>query len=66
MNIAALTAAMTADQEVSIGEFKRMAILAFAAGLIHCEFDAAKHPEGSLFPLRCDRLQYSGPATRAW
>lgn len=66
MNIAALTAAMTADQGVSIGEFKRMAILAFAAGLIHCEFDAAKHPEGSLFPLRCDRLQYSGPATRAW
>jgi hypothetical protein len=66
MNIAALTAALTADQCVSVGEFKRMAILAFAAGLIHCELDASKHPEGALFPLRCERLQYHGPAQRVW
>jgi hypothetical protein len=66
MNIAALTAALTADQGVSVMEFKRMAILAFSAGLIHCELDAARHPEGSLFPLRCDRITYSGPSRRDW
>ena len=66
MNIAALAAALTADQEVSVADYKRMAVLAFVAGLIHCEFDAAKHPEGTLFPLRCDRLQYSGPSARTW
>lgn len=66
MNIAALTAALTADQCVSVSEFKRMAILAFAAGLIHCELDASKHPEGALFPLRCERLRYHGPARRVW
>ena len=66
MNIAALAAALTADQDVSIADYRRMAILAFVAGLIHCELDAAKHPEGVLFPLRCNRLQYSGPSVRTW
>ncbi|GAB4354308.1 MAG: hypothetical protein Kow0073_10910 [Immundisolibacter sp.] len=66
MNIAALAAALTADQEVSVADYKRMSVLAFVAGLIHCEFDAASHPEGALFPLRCDRLHYSGPPRRAW
>lgn len=66
MNVAAITAALTVDQGVTVPEYKRMAILAFAAGLIHCEFDATRHPEGALFPLRCDRLQYRGPQRRAW
>ncbi len=66
INIAAITAALTADQGVTVPEYKRMAILAFAAGLIHCEFDATRHPEGTLFPIRCDRLQYRGPQRRAW
>jgi hypothetical protein len=66
MNIAALTAALTADQGVSSIEFKRMAILTFSAGLIHCELDASIHPEGSLFPLRCARIIYQGPAHRVW
>lgn len=66
MNVAALAAALTADQEVSVAEYKRMAVLAFVAGLIHCEFDAVKHPEGTLFPLTCNRLQYGGPSARTW
>jgi hypothetical protein len=66
MNIAVLTAALTADQGVSLIEFKRMAILTFSAGLIHCELDAAIHPEGALFPLRCDRITYQGPSHRDW
>jgi len=66
MNIAAINAALIADQGVSVTEYKRMAVLAFSAGLIHCEFDAASHPEGALFPLRCDRVKYDGPSRRAW
>lgn len=66
MNVAAIAAGLYADQELSSEEYYRATLLAFTAGLIHCEFDAAKHPEGSLFSLRCDRLQYSGPAPRAW
>ena len=66
MNVAALTAGLTAEQGVSVVEFRRMAILAFSAGLIHCELDASNHPEGALFPLRCDRVTYNGPARRTW
>ena len=66
MNIAALTAALVADQGLSVDEYKRGASLTFAAGLILCEFDAAHHPEGSLFPLRCERIRYQGPPARTW
>jgi hypothetical protein len=66
MNIAVLTAALVADQGLSAAEFKRGAALTFAVGLLHCEFDAAQHPEGTLFPLRCSRLEYVGPPKRAW
>lgn len=66
MNIAAINAALIADQGVTVAEYKRMAVLAFSAGMIHCEFDAASHPEGTLFPLRCDRIKYDGLPHRAW
>ena len=66
MNIAAINAALLADLDVSAAEYKRMAVLAFSAGFVHCEFDAATHPEGTLFPLRCQRLHYTGPKPRAW
>lgn len=66
MNVAGIAAGLCADQELSPPEYYRLTLLAFTAGLIHCEFDAARHPEGSLFPLRSDRLQYGGPAARAW
>lgn len=66
MNVAAIAAGLYADQELSPEEYYRATLLAFTAGLIHCEFDAARHPEGSLFPLRCDRLRYGGPTPRVW
>lgn len=66
MNVAAIAAGLCADQTLTPFEYYRLTLLAFTAGLIHCEFDAAMHPEGTLFPLRCDRLQYGGPAARAW
>lgn len=66
MNVAAIAGGLCADQGLSPSEYYRLTLLAFTAGLIHCEFDAAGHPEGVLFPLRCDRLHYGGPSRRAW
>ena len=66
MNVAAIAAGLCADQGLSPAEYYRLTLLAFTAGLIHCELDASKHPEGALFPLRCARLQYHGPARRVW
>ena len=66
MNVAGFAAGLCADQQMTQLEYYRLTLLAFSAGLIHCGFDAAKHPEGSLFPLRCDRLTYRGPSHRDW
>lgn len=66
MNIAALAGGLCADQGLASAEYYRLTLLAFSAGLIHCEFDATRHPEGTLFPLRCDRLRYNGPKHRPW
>ena len=66
MNVAAIAGGLYADQGVSAAEYYRATVLAFSAGMIHCEFDATRHPEGALLPLRCDRLQYRGPQRRAW
>ncbi len=66
MNVAAIAAGLYADQGLTTTEYSRATILAFSAGMVHCESDAARHPEGVLFPLRCDRLHYGGPSRRAW
>jgi hypothetical protein len=66
MNVAGLAAGLCADQQMTPAEYYRLTLLAFSAGLIHCGFDAANHPEGTLFPLRCNRIAYVGPAHRAW
>lgn len=66
MNVAALAGALYADQNITATEYQHATLLAFGAGLIHCTLDAAKHPEGTLLPLRCTRLSYHGPARRAW
>lgn len=66
MNVAAIAGGLYADQGLSTTEYYRATVLAFSAGMVHCENDAARHPEGALFPLRCDRLRYSGPPRRAW
>jgi hypothetical protein len=66
MNVAAIAGALYADQGLSAADYSRATVLAFSAGIVHCERDSARHPEGALFPLRCDRLHYGGPPRRAW
>ena len=38
----------------------------FVAGMIPCYLEALERPPGATFALRCDRLQYDGPAPRQW
>lgn len=64
MNIAGLLAALAADQGLSPREYYRFMVLRFSAGMMACYIDAMNQPEGALFPLRCDRLAYSGTQPR--
>lgn len=64
MNIAALLAALAADQGFSAAEYHRFMVLRFSAGMSACYVDAMDKPEGTLFPIRCDRIAYSGNQER--
>lgn len=66
MNIAAIAAALYADQGLTASQYNYATLLAFSAGQIACHMDACAHPTGALFPLRCDRIAYRGQARRGW
>jgi hypothetical protein len=66
MNIAVLLAALAADQGFSCREYYHFMVLSFSAGMFPCHIDAMNKPEGTLFPLRCERIAYQGPARRKW
>jgi hypothetical protein len=67
MNIAGLTAALTADQDITAEEYSYLMVPSFLAGIIPCYVDSCNHPEGTFFPLRCDTLSYQGPEPhRTW
>jgi citrate synthase len=60
INIAAVCAALLADEGLSPMDFYHMATLAFTAGAMPCFIDALDQPEGCFFPLRTSRLNYTG------
>lgn len=66
INVAALAAAILADQDLSTDELYQLATLAFAAGMFPCHIDARAKPEGSFFPLRTNRIDYRGAPERRW
>jgi citrate synthase len=66
MNVAALAAALSADQGLTAREYYHCSLLCFAAGTMPCLIDAQTRPEGALFPLRCSRIEYQGPPPRTW
>lgn len=66
MNIAALAAALSADQGMSRSEYYQYTVLAFSAGMFPCYLDALEKPGGAFFPLRCSRLKYAGKGRRGW
>lgn len=66
MNIAAVAAALAADQGLSRRQYYQYTILSFSAGMFPCYSDALSKPEGTFFPLRCDRVVYAGNSRRIW
>ncbi|ADJ28091.1 citrate/2-methylcitrate synthase [Nitrosococcus watsonii] len=66
MNIAALAAALAADQGLSPHEYYHYLVLCFSGGILPCYLDAVRKPEGTFFPLSCDRIQYEGERRRVW
>ena len=66
LNIAAVAAALAADQGLSSDEYFRYLLPCFTAGMIACYIDAVDHEEGVLFPVRCTRINYTGRTSRPW
>lgn len=66
MNIAALIAALAADQNLSPQEYQRFMVLGFSGGMFPCYVDSVSKKEGSFFPLRCQRICYEGAGQRNW
>ncbi len=66
MNVAALDAALVADQGLTVDQFYMYMILCFTAGIVPCAIDTSRQPAGTFFPLRCSRIQYEGKSRRLW
>lgn len=66
MNVAALAAALAADQNMSRREYYYYVAMAFSAGIMACYIDSNFKPEGTLFPLDCSQVSYEGHAHREW
>lgn len=66
MNVAAVSAALAADQGLSRQEYYQYLVLCFSAGMFPCYSEALNKPEGAFFPFRCERIKYQGHAYRDW
>lgn len=66
MNVAAMAAALAADQGLSRREYYQFVLPCFTAGLVPCFMDAEEKPPGTFLPLRCTRVVYEGPPPRRW
>lgn len=66
MNYAAIAAAFGADLGLSPREHVEFMFPAFLAGMPPCYIEASENPEGSLFPVPCDGILYTGVDKRPW
>lgn len=66
MNVAAMAAALAADQGLSRREYYQFVLPCFFAGMAPCFMDAEEKPAGAFMPLRCNRIDYIGPEHRRW
>lgn len=66
MNAGGLIAAIGADLGLSAYEFYLWLVNGFNAGTTACYLDALNKQEGTLFPLRCERIYYQGMPKRKW
>ncbi len=66
LNIAGVFAAFCADEGLKREDIYYLTTVSFSIGMLACYLDASDKPEGSFFPLRCDRICYEGVDTRQW
>src|SRR3569623_44600 len=66
MNIAALAAALAADQGLSEREFYFFSIPSFIAGIAPCFIDTNAHGEGEFLPIATRHVAYAGVERRTW
>lgn len=66
MNVAALAAALAADQGLSEREFYLFLIPSFIAGMVPCFIEANEHEEGAFLPIRTHHIVYKGTEKRTW
>jgi hypothetical protein len=66
INYCAVASALLADMDVTPAQFYLCAFPIFLAGMPPCYIEAAKEPEGSLFPIPCEDIAYAGCEQRAW
>jgi hypothetical protein len=66
INIAALAAALAADQGLSSFEYNQYVLPCFIGGMVPCYIDTHNRPEGSFLPLSCHRISYEGKPNRKW
>jgi hypothetical protein len=66
MNYGAIAAALAADLGLSPREYGSYMLPAFLAGMPPCYIDAAEKPAGTLLPLPCDSVGYTGTPKRSW
>ncbi|MEW6221094.1 MAG: hypothetical protein AB1634_16390 [Thermodesulfobacteriota bacterium] len=64
MNLLGYTTAFLCDQGWSAQEQYRVLSPMVAAGVLACYVEAADDPPGAFFPLRCEDIDYQGPAPR--
>ena len=61
-----VVAGLAADQGMSNREFYFYLTSCYIAGIITSYIDSAEKHEGSVFPLRCDRIEYEGVEVSRW
>lgn len=66
MNVAALAAALAADQGLSEREYYFFAIPSFVAGIAPCVIEANDRREGAFLPIRARQVVYKGVEKRTW
>lgn len=66
INVAALAAALAADQGLSAHEYYQYLIPCFIGGMIPCFIEARHRYEGIFLPLSCTRIHYEGAPSRKW
>lgn len=66
MNVAALYCALGADLGFTKEQFQMFMTPVFWAGMPPCFIEAKENNAGTFLPIRCDRIEYTGPKDLKW